>query len=60
MSRQATHVGTGPTSWLNPAETPCDPREQVVQASDPGSKILIGQHKIDRLHDHDHKVLLEY
>jgi hypothetical protein len=57
---QPTHVGTGPTQWLNPEETRRDPREQLIRANDPGNQILISQRKIDNLYDHDHEVPLEY
>jgi hypothetical protein len=29
-------------------------------ADDPGSQIIIGRHKIDKLHHHDHKAPLQY
>jgi hypothetical protein len=58
--QQATNIRTSTTPRLDPVEPVSDPPEQVIQPSDPRSKIVISQHKIDNLHDHDHKVLLEY
>jgi hypothetical protein len=58
--QEATNIGTSPTSGLDTAETASDPREQVIQAGDPGGQVVIGHHKIDKLHDHDHEVRLEY
>ncbi|SEE30318.1 hypothetical protein SAMN04489729_7013 [Amycolatopsis lurida] len=37
-----------------------DLRKQVIQPGNPGSQIIITQHKIDTLPDHHHKVRLKY
>jgi hypothetical protein len=58
--QQATNISAGTAPRFHPIEPVRDPPEQVIQPSDPGRKIVISQHKIDNLHHHDHKVLLEY
>jgi hypothetical protein len=58
--QQTTHIGAATTSWLDPQETARDPRKQLIQASDPCGQVVITQHKINNLHEHDHEVLLEY
>jgi len=48
-------VGAGPPPGINPMKPARHPCEQFVQPGHPCTKVLIGQHKIDKQRDEEHQ-----